>query len=84
VAAPQWSGFALGPPPRLGDDRLPLQVPGLVMLVIGARYLPIREIRGCVTALGCHRPRNGLVEVTAAARHRMLLACMVLFVLFMS
>lgn len=84
MAAPQWSGLALGPPPRLGDDRLPLQVPGLVMRVVGARNVAVREIRGSVTALGCHGPRNRLSEVTAAARHRMLLARMVLFVLFMS
>jgi hypothetical protein len=54
------------------------------MLVIGARNLSVGEIRGCVTTLGCHGPRNRLIEVSAAARHRMLLACMVLFVLFMS
>jgi hypothetical protein len=84
VAAPQRAGFALGPAPRLGDGGLPLQVPGLVMLVIGAGNVSVGEIRGCVTALGCHRSRNGLIEVSAAARHRMLLARVVLFVLFMS
>lgn len=84
MAAPQWTGFALGPPPRLGDGRLPLQVPGLVMFVVGARNIAVREVRGCLTAFGRHRPGNGLIRITTAARHRMLLARMVLFVLFMS
>ena len=84
MAAAQRTGFALGPAPRLGDGRLPLQVPGLIMLVIGARNLSVGEIRGCVTALGRHGPRNRLIEVSVAARHRMLLARVVLFVLFMS
>ena len=85
MASTQRAEFALRrAAPRLRDGRLALQVPCLIMLVIGAGNLSVCKIRRRLAAFGGDGSHHRLVEITAAARHCMFFASVIFFVLLMA